>query len=116
MYFHFKNIGHRFETWSTGVLGPVLLHGLDHGTKDLSWQKWSYKVGDGMFCFTLHFYFGRLIMHKFVLNTTVLQIGMKGEAMELSSPTKASSVDWLKGSTVAIKPQPLTWYKVIIFT
>ncbi|KAL8553130.1 hypothetical protein ACS0TY_001690 [Phlomoides rotata] len=75
------NIGHRFETWSTGVLGPVVLHGLDHGTKDLSWQKWSYKIG------------------------------MKGEAMELSSPAKANSVDWLKGSAVARKQQPLTWYK-----
>ncbi|PIN14033.1 Beta-galactosidase [Handroanthus impetiginosus] len=75
------NDGHRFETWSTGVLGPVVLHGLDHGIRDLSWQKWSYKVG------------------------------LKGEAMNLASPSKASSVDWLKESFAAHKQQPLTWYK-----
>ncbi|KAI3448012.1 hypothetical protein Pfo_004677 [Paulownia fortunei] len=80
------NIGHCFETWSTGVLGPVVLHGLDHGTRDLSWQKWSYKVG------------------------------LKGEAMNLASPSKISSVDWLKGSFVANKQQPLTWYKAYFNT
>ncbi|KAG6436226.1 hypothetical protein SASPL_101111 [Salvia splendens] len=75
------NIGHRFETWSTGVLGPVSLHGLEHGTQDLSWQKWSYKVG------------------------------MKGEAMDLYSPSKISSVDWMKASLAVDTQQPLTWYK-----
>ncbi|XP_047970770.1 beta-galactosidase 3-like [Salvia hispanica] len=75
------NIGHRFETWSTGVLGPVTLHGLDHGTRDLSRQKWSYKVG------------------------------MKGEAINLYSPSKISSVDWMKASLAANRQQPLTWYK-----
>ncbi|KAL1544226.1 Beta-galactosidase 3 [Salvia divinorum] len=75
------NIGHHFETWSTGVLGPIALHGLDHGTQDLSWQKWSYKVG------------------------------MKGEAMDLYSPSKISSVDWMKASLAVDSQQPLTWYK-----
>ncbi|KAK4405288.1 Beta-galactosidase 3 [Sesamum angolense] len=75
------NDGHRFETWSTGVLGPVVLHGVDHGTRDLSRQKWSYKVG------------------------------LKGEAMDLASPSKISSVDWLKASFLENKQQPLTWYK-----
>ncbi|XP_042042669.1 beta-galactosidase 3-like [Salvia splendens] len=75
------NIGHRFETWNTGVLGPVSLHGLDHGTQDLSWQKWSYKVG------------------------------MTGEAMDLYSPSKISSVDWMKASLAVDSQQPLTWYK-----
>lgn len=75
------NIGHRFETWSAGVLGPVVLHGVGHGTIDLSWQKWSYKVG------------------------------MKGEAMNLYSPSKSSSVDWMKASLAANNQRPLTWYK-----
>ncbi|KAK4378316.1 hypothetical protein RND71_000178 [Anisodus tanguticus] len=39
------NNGAHYETWSTGVLGPVVLHGLDKGQRDLSWQKWSYQVG-----------------------------------------------------------------------
>jgi len=33
-----------FETWNAGVLGPVTLKGLNEGTRDLSRQKWSYKV------------------------------------------------------------------------
>ncbi|KAJ9704206.1 hypothetical protein PVL29_002670 [Vitis rotundifolia] len=76
------NNGPHFETWSTGVLGPVVLHGLDEGKKDLSWQKWSY------------------------------QVGLKGEAMNLVSPNVISNVDWMKGSLFAQKQQPLTWYKV----
>ncbi|XP_073065657.1 beta-galactosidase 3-like [Primulina eburnea] len=75
------NVGHRFETWSAGILGPVTIHGLDHGTWDLSRQKWSYKVG------------------------------LKGEAMNLASPTQSSSTDWIQESLVANKQQPLTWYK-----
>lgn len=39
-----KNVGYHFETWKTGVLGPVVLHGLDHGKWDLTWAKWSYQV------------------------------------------------------------------------
>lgn len=75
------NNGPHFETWSTGVLGPVVLHGLDEGKKDLSWQKWSY------------------------------QVGLKGEAMNLVSPNVISNIDWMKGSLFAQKQQPLTWYK-----
>lgn len=45
-----KNIGPHFETWDTGVLGPVVLHGLDEGQRDLTWQKWSYKVDQFLFC------------------------------------------------------------------
>lgn len=40
-----KNIGGHFETWKTGVSGPVALHGLDQGKLDLTWQKWTYQVG-----------------------------------------------------------------------
>lgn len=74
------NDGARYETRSTGVLGPVILHGLDKGPRDLTWQKWSY------------------------------QVGLRGEAMNLVSPTGLSSVDWIEGSLVATQ-QPLTWYK-----
>ncbi|KAL5780565.1 hypothetical protein ACOSQ2_011302 [Xanthoceras sorbifolium] len=75
------NVGLHFETWETGIRGPVLLHGLDHGNKDLSWQKWSY------------------------------QVGLKGEAMNLVSPNKDSSIDWTQQSLPTQGQQPLTWYK-----
>lgn len=75
------NDGRRFEMWGTGIQGPVVLKGLDHGTRDLSWQKWSY------------------------------QIGLKGEAINLASPSGISSVDWTRGSLAANKQHPLTWYK-----
>lgn len=39
-----KNNGPHFELWKTGVLGPVVLHGVDRGSRDISRQKWSYKV------------------------------------------------------------------------
>ncbi|WP_232486401.1 hypothetical protein, partial [Streptomyces fildesensis] len=38
------NIGPHFETWSTGVLGPVMLK-VNGMSMDLTWKKWSYKVG-----------------------------------------------------------------------
>ncbi|XWS62745.1 hypothetical protein CRYUN_Cryun06bG0037200 [Craigia yunnanensis] len=75
------NIGLHFETWDTGVLGPVVLHGLDEGQRDLTWQKWSYKVG------------------------------LKGEANSLGSPNSILSIDWIQGSLAAQKQHPLTWYK-----
>ncbi|MFX8824952.1 hypothetical protein ABTM64_20755, partial [Acinetobacter baumannii] len=39
------NVGMHYELWNTGVLGPVVLHGVDEGKRDLTWQKWSYQVG-----------------------------------------------------------------------
>ncbi|KAL5705608.1 Beta-galactosidase 3 [Ranunculus cassubicifolius] len=75
------NIGTHFEDWSTGILGPVVLHGLNQGKLDLSWQRWSY------------------------------QVGLKGEAMNLISPNGISSVDWMQGSLFQQRQQPLTWYK-----
>jgi hypothetical protein len=39
-----QNIGVHYETWNTGVNGPVKLHGLDEGSRDLTWQTWSYQV------------------------------------------------------------------------
>ncbi|XP_022749934.1 beta-galactosidase-like isoform X2 [Durio zibethinus] len=62
------NVGTHFETWNTGVLGPVTLKGLDEGTRDLSDQKWSYKIG------------------------------LKGEALNLHTVTGSSSVEWVEGS------------------
>jgi len=40
----YQNVGVHFETWNAGILGPVTLKGLNEGTRDLSKQKWSYKV------------------------------------------------------------------------
>ncbi|KAL4367439.1 hypothetical protein GQ457_05G012650 [Hibiscus cannabinus] len=77
------NVGGHFETWNTGILGPVALHGLDQGKWDLSWQKWTY------------------------------QVGLKGEAMNLVSPNGISSVEWMKGSLAAQTQQPLRWHKSI---
>ncbi|CAL5324980.1 unnamed protein product [Camellia sinensis] len=38
-----SNVGGHYETWNTGVLGPVALCGLDQGKWDLSWAKWTYQ-------------------------------------------------------------------------
>ncbi|CAI9753764.1 unnamed protein product [Fraxinus pennsylvanica] len=67
------NVGPHFETWNAGVLGPVSLGGLNEGKRDLTWQKWSYKVG------------------------------LKGEALSLHSLSRSSSVEWVEGSYVAKK-------------
>ncbi|CAH9066851.1 unnamed protein product [Cuscuta epithymum] len=65
------NVGPHFETWNAGVLGPVSLGGLNEGTRDLTWQKWSYKIG------------------------------LEGEALNLHSVSGSSLVDWVEGSFVA---------------
>ncbi|GLU02865.1 hypothetical protein SLE2022_200980 [Rubroshorea leprosula] len=75
------NIGTHFETWKIGVQGPVVLQGLDEGRKDLSWQKWSYKVG------------------------------LKGESKALFPLNSVPSVDWVLSSLEDQKQKPLTWYK-----
>ncbi|CAO2826312.1 unnamed protein product [Amaranthus hypochondriacus] len=75
------NVGPHYEQWNTGIVGPVVLHGLSSGKKDLTWQKWSY------------------------------QVGLKGENMNLASPNDASSNEWVRGSLAAQRTQPLTWYK-----
>ncbi|KAF8388821.1 hypothetical protein HHK36_025501 [Tetracentron sinense] len=67
------NVGVHFETWNAGVLGPVMLKGLNEGKRDLSWQKWSYKIG------------------------------LKGEALGLHSLSGSSSVEWVEGSLMAQK-------------
>ncbi|KAL6212866.1 hypothetical protein ACLB2K_018081 [Fragaria x ananassa] len=75
-----QNVGLHYETWPTGIQGPVFLDGLSRGRKDLTMQKWFYKVG------------------------------LNGEAMNLISPSGASSVDWIRGS-LATGNQQLKWYK-----
>ncbi|KAI3463273.1 hypothetical protein Pfo_019936 [Paulownia fortunei] len=65
------NIGPHFETWNTGVLGPISLSGLNEGKRDLTWQKWSYKIG------------------------------LKGESLSLHSLSGSSSVEWVEGSYIA---------------
>ncbi|XVF88753.1 hypothetical protein PTKIN_Ptkin19aG0076800 [Pterospermum kingtungense] len=67
------NVGTHFETWNAGVLGPVTLKGLNEGTRDISKQKWSYKIG------------------------------LKGEALNLHTVTGSSSVEWVEGSLLAKK-------------
>ncbi|XP_022940967.1 beta-galactosidase 5-like isoform X1 [Cucurbita moschata] len=75
------NVGFHYETWQTGILGPISISGLNGGKRDLTWQKWNY------------------------------QVGLKGEAMNLVSPTEATSVDWVRGSLASQGLRPLTWYK-----
>ncbi|XP_014509817.1 beta-galactosidase isoform X2 [Vigna radiata var. radiata] len=67
------NVGIHFETWNAGVLGPVTLNGLNEGTRDLSKQKWSYKIG------------------------------LRGEALNLNTVSGSSSVEWVEGSLLAKK-------------
>ncbi|PRQ37346.1 putative beta-galactosidase [Rosa chinensis] len=75
------NNGPHFETWNLGVLGPVVLQGLDQGSRDLSGQIWSYKVG------------------------------LNGESMNLGSPTSTSAVNWTRVFIRTQNQHPLTWYK-----
>ncbi|XP_041000720.1 beta-galactosidase 1-like [Juglans microcarpa x Juglans regia] len=65
------NVGPHFERWNAGVLGPITLNGLNDERRDLSWQKWSYKIG------------------------------LKGESLSLHSLSGSSSVEWVEGSLVA---------------
>ncbi|KAI6679620.1 hypothetical protein NL676_033501 [Syzygium grande] len=67
------NVGLHFETWNTGVLGPVTLKGLNSGTWDMSKWKWCYKVG------------------------------LKGESLSLNTLSGSASVEWLEGSLLAQK-------------
>ncbi|KAK6151941.1 hypothetical protein DH2020_014576 [Rehmannia glutinosa] len=67
------NVGVHYETWNTGVLGPVTLKGLNEGTRDLTKQSWSYKVG------------------------------LKGESLKVDTVTGSSSVEWVQGSLLAQK-------------
>ncbi|KAJ9559973.1 hypothetical protein OSB04_005133 [Centaurea solstitialis] len=75
------NVGMHFEARDTGILGPVSLDGLDHGTTDLSTARWTYKVG------------------------------LNGEMKNLISPNGISSVEWSGVSLVNRAQQPLKWYK-----
>ncbi|KAE8712547.1 Beta-galactosidase [Hibiscus syriacus] len=67
------NVGTHFETWNAGVLGPVTLKGLNEGTRDISKQKWSYKIG------------------------------LKGEGLNLHTVSGSSSVEWVQGAQLVKK-------------
>ncbi|KAG7541430.1 Galactose-binding-like domain superfamily [Arabidopsis thaliana x Arabidopsis arenosa] len=67
------NVGVHYETWNTGVLGPVTLKGVNSGTWDMAQWKWSYKIGT------------------------------KGEALSIHTVTGSSTVEWKEGSLVAKK-------------
>ncbi|KAK3210505.1 hypothetical protein Dsin_015211 [Dipteronia sinensis] len=67
------NVGAHFEKWNAGVLGPVMLSGLNEGMRNISMQKWSYKIG------------------------------LKGEALNLHTVCGSSSAKWVEGSLLAIK-------------
>lgn len=62
------NAGTHFESWNYGVLGPVTLFGLNEGERDLSNEKWTYKIG------------------------------LKGESLNLHSLSGSSLVEWGKAS------------------
>jgi len=62
-----QNIGPFFDTWTTGIGGPVKLLGLRDGPMDLSFWTWYY------------------------------QIGLKGEYLQLYSETGAKQVQWISG-------------------
>ncbi|KAK9062022.1 hypothetical protein SSX86_019206 [Deinandra increscens subsp. villosa] len=77
-----QSTGHALHVFINGQLsGPVVLYGLDHGKRDLTHARWSY------------------------------QVGLKGEAMDVASTNGMSSVEWVQGSLIAQKNQPLTWHK-----
>ncbi|KAK2446439.1 beta-galactosidase [Trifolium repens] len=80
------NVGRHYETWETGITGPVLLHGLDHGPKDLTHNKWSY------------------------------QVGLKGEVVNLASPNGVSNVDWVQDSLASRSQSQLKWHKAYFNT
>ncbi|EOA18550.1 hypothetical protein CARUB_v10007108mg [Capsella rubella] len=67
------NVGLHYETWNTGVLGPVTLKGVNSGTWDMSKWKWSYKIGT------------------------------KGEALSIHTVTGSSTVEWKAGPLVVEK-------------
>ena len=101
------------------MLGPVTLKGLNEGTRDLSKQKWSYKVcHQELFCLVATLK-GLIIMicvyhpknKRLFICIFVGQIGLKGEALNLNTVSGSSSVEWAQGSLLT-KKQPLTWYKV----
>ncbi|GFP85684.1 beta-galactosidase [Phtheirospermum japonicum] len=66
-----QNMWPHYESWGVGLHGPISLSGLNEGERELTWQKWSYKVG------------------------------MKGERLSLHSLDRSSSVEWVEGSYVA---------------
>ncbi|KAF1872042.1 hypothetical protein Lal_00012263 [Lupinus albus] len=95
------NVGGSYETWNTGILGPVELHGLDQGNWDLSRQKWTYQTHK----------LANFQNEKILITDASEQVGLKGEAMDIVSPNGISSVQWMQSAIVINRNQPLTWHK-----
>ena len=104
-----QNVGVHYETWNTGVVGPVVLHGLNEGSRDLTWQTWSYQVYLTSQTFVNEWI---IIKKESKLAFSPCQVGLKGEQMNLNSLEGSSSVEWMQGSLLAQNQQPLAWYKV----
>lgn len=75
------NMGAHFERWDMGILGPVVLQGLNQGQRDLSSNRWTY------------------------------QVGLKGESMNLASPNSVSMTRWMDSKLAVQNQQPLMWHK-----
>ncbi|KAL2229090.1 beta-galactosidase [Sesamum indicum] len=67
------NVGVHYEKWNVGVLGPITLDGLNEGTRDLTKQSWSFKVG------------------------------LIGERLKLDTTAGSSAAQWAQGSQVSLK-------------
>ncbi|KAK4432904.1 Beta-galactosidase [Sesamum alatum] len=67
------NVGVHYEKWNVGVLGPVTLNGLNEGTRDLTKQSWSFKVG------------------------------LIGEKLNLDTVAGSSAAQWAQGLQVSLK-------------
>ncbi|KAJ8442937.1 hypothetical protein Cgig2_022303 [Carnegiea gigantea] len=67
------NIGPHFEWRNTGIVGPVSISGLNEGKRDLTSQKWSYKIG------------------------------LRGESLSLHTLSGASNVEWVEGKVLSQK-------------
>lgn len=63
------------------------------------------------FAFYFAFSYCPVTFERFIELHTLIQVGLKGEALSLHSLSGSSSVEWIQGSLVT-RRQPLTWYKV----
>ncbi|TKY54489.1 Beta-galactosidase protein [Spatholobus suberectus] len=80
------NVGVHFETWNAGVLGPVTLKGLNEGTRDLSQQKWSYKIG--------------LQGEALNLNTTTFSTPAGNDPLALDMISMGKGQVWINGRSI----------------
>ncbi|KAJ6766036.1 BETA-GALACTOSIDASE RELATED [Salix purpurea] len=93
---------------------------MEHRNLRASYSPWSRRRAKGLDLAKMVVQ-GRPALHVCELSLDLLfrltfpppfsQVGLKGEDMNLESRKPISSVDWVQGSLVAGKQQPLTWYK-----